>query len=184
MNAAAAAELVLMAGIVPLWILAGLADWWCHRRTAIERTSGWRENAFHWLLLAEGGVALVATALLEIDAAVLLVLAAFLAHEATTYIELRYTVPRREVRPLEQMVHSFMEILPLALLGVLAVIGWDDVQALFGAGAPDFGLRLKEQPWPASYLLGVAVAVLLLNVLPMAEEGVRCWRARRYGGVR
>lgn len=174
-----AAELVLMAGIIPLWILAGLADWWCHRRTAIERTSGWRENAFHWLLLAEGGVALLATALLEIDAAVLLlVLAAFLAHEVTTYIELRYTVPRREVRPIEQMVHSFMEILPLAVLGLLAVIAWEQVPALFGAGIPDFVLRPKKEPWPAGYLLGAGAAVLLLNVLPMAEEGVRCWRER------
>ena len=179
MNGLHAAELVLMAGMIPLWILAGLADWWCHRRTAIERTSGWRENAFHWLLLAEGGVALLATALLEIDAAVLLlVLAAFLAHEVTTYIELRYTVPRREVRPIEQMVHSFMEILPLAVLGLLAVIAWEQVLALFGAGVPDFALRPKKKPWPAGYLLGAGAAVLLLNVLPMAEEGVRCWRER------
>lgn len=179
MNAPHAAELVLMAAVIPLWILAGLADWGCHRGAAIERTSGWRENAFHWLLLAEGGVALLATALLEIDAAVLLlVFAAFLAHEATTYIELRYTVPRREVRPIEQMVHSFMEILPLAVLGLLAVIGWEQVVALFGAGIPDFALRPKKDPWPAGYLLGAGAAVLLLNVLPMAEEGARCWRER------
>ena len=172
------AEVVLMAGIIPLWILSGVADWWCHRRTGIERTSGLPENAFHWLLLAEGGVALLAVALLEIDAAVLLVVfAAFVAHEVTTYVELRYTVPRREVRPLEQMVHSFMEILPLAMLGVVAVLAWDQVLALFH-GTAQFALRPKQDPWPLPYLAGVAAAVLLLNVLPMAEEGVRCWRAR------
>ena len=172
-------ELVLMAGIIPLWILSGVADWWCHRRTGIERTSGVAENAFHWLLLAEGGVALLAVALLEIDAAVLLlVFAAFLAHEVTTYVELRYTVPRREVRPLEQMVHSFMEILPLAMLGVVAVLAWDQVVAMIGGGVAEFALRVKEHPWPVPYLLGVAAAVLVLNVIPMAEEGVRCWRAR------
>jgi hypothetical protein len=179
MNAVHAAELVLMAAVVPLWVLAGLADWWCHRRTAIERTSGWPENAFHWVLLAEAGIALVAAALLEVNAAVLLlVFAAFLAHEVTTLIELRYVVPLREVRPLEQMVHSFMEILPLVVLALLAVMRWDQVLALFGAGAPEFALQPKADPWPANYLLGAAVAVLLLNVLPMAEEGVRCWRAR------
>jgi hypothetical protein len=179
MSAQRAAELVLMAGVIPLWILSGVADWWCHRRTAIERTSGLAENAFHWVLLAEGGVALVAVALLEIDAALLLlVAAAFLAHEITTYVELRYTVPRREVRPIEQMVHSFMEILPLAMLGLLAVIAWEQVAAVVGGGAADIGLRLKENPWPVPYLLGVAAAVLVLNVIPMAEEGVRCWRAR------
>ena len=175
-----AAELIVMTGLVPLWIAAGLADWACHRRTRIERTSGLRENLFHWVLLAEAGVALVAVALLEITAGVLLlVFAAFLAHEVTTYVELRYAVPRREVRPGEQMVHSFMEILPLALLGLAAVIGWEHVQALFGAGAPDFGLRAKSDPWPAAYLLGAALAVAAFNVLPMAEEGWRCVRAKR-----
>ena len=173
------AEVVLMAGVIPLWILAGAADWWCHRRTAIERTSGLPENAFHWLLLAEGGVALLAVALLEIDATVLLVvLAAFVAHEVTTYVELRYTVPRREVRPLEQMVHSFLEVLPLAMLGVVAALAWDQAVALV-QGQAEFALRTKKEPWPLPYLAGVAAAVLLLNVVPMVEEGVRCWRERR-----
>jgi hypothetical protein len=163
-----------------LWIAAGLADWWCHRRTRIEHTSGLRENLFHWVLLAQGGVALGAAVLLEPTAGMLLlVFAAFLAHEATTLAELRYTVPRREVRPGEQMVHSFMEILPLLLLASLAVTGWEQVQALFGRGEPDFGWRWKAQPWPAAWLAGTALAVAAFNVLPMAEEGLRCLRARR-----
>jgi hypothetical protein len=176
-NAQDGARLVLMFGVMPLWILAGLADWWCHRRTSIERTSGLRENLFHWLLFAEAGVALLAVAVLEVNAALLLlVLAAFLAHELTTFVELRYTVPRRDVRPMEQMVHSFMEILPLLLLGLLAVMGWDRI---FDSAARDFALRATRAPWPPAYLASVAAAVLLLNVLPMAEETLRCWRARR-----
>lgn len=174
-----AAELLIMAVVVPLWIAAGPADWACHRRSAIERTSGLAENVFHWILLAEGGVALLAAALLEVNAAVLLlVFAAFVAHELTTYIELRYTVPRRDVRPVEQMVHSVMEILPLVLLALLSVTGWEQLRALSGEGTPDFGLRAKATPWPTAYLLGAAVAIALFNVLPMAEEGLRCARAR------
>jgi hypothetical protein len=173
------ARLLLMSGVVPLWILAGLADWWCHRRTAIETTSGLRENLFHWLLFAQAGVALGAVAVLEINAALLLLVsAAFLAHEVTTFIELRYTVPRRDVRPLEQMVHSFMEILPLLLLALLAVMGWDQLRALFDGGGGDFALRATRSPWPPAYLLAVTGAVLLCNVLPLAEEALRCWRAR------
>lgn len=167
-----------MYGVVPLWIAAGLLDWACHRRTGIERTSGLPENLFHWVLLAEGGVALVAAALLEANAAaLLLVAAAFLAHELTTYVELRYTAPRREIRPFEQMVHSFMEVLPLLLLALLAVIAWEHLVAQ--ASAPDLRLRWKEAPWPAGYLLATAAAVLLLNVLPMAQETWRCLRQRR-----
>jgi len=170
------ARLVLMFGVVPLWILAGLADWWCHRRTAIERTSGLRENLFHWLLFAEAGIALAGVAVLQVNAAILvLVFAGFLAHELTTYIELRYTVPRREVRPLEQMVHSFMEILPLLLLALLAVMGWD---RLADGAWRDLAPRVTRTPWPPAYLAAIAAAVLLLNVLPMAEEARRCWRAR------
>jgi len=69
------------------------------------------------------------------------------------------------------------------LLALLAVMQWEQVLALFDAGVPDFTLRAKEMPWPPAYLAGVAVGVLLLNVLPMAEEGVRCLRAQS-GGVR
>jgi hypothetical protein len=174
------ARLLLMGGVIPLWIAAGLADWWCHRRTRIESTSGLPENLFHWLLAAEGGIAILAAALLEIDAATLLVVfAMFLAHEATTYLELAYTVPRRDVRPLEQMIHSFMELLPLVILALLAAMNWEQVRALLGAGTPDFGLRTKEQPWPAGYLVAAAAAVFLFNLLPMAEETLRCLRERR-----
>jgi hypothetical protein len=175
-----AADLVLRYGVVPLLVVAGCADWWCHRATRIEATSGLAENVFHWVLLGQIGVALLAAALLEVNAAVLLlVFGAFLAHELTIYIELHYTVPRREVRPGEQMVHSFMEVLPLALLGLLAVLHWDQALALLGQRVPDFGLRWKEEPWPAGYLLGVAAAVGLFNVLPLAEESWRCLRQRR-----
>lgn len=177
-----AARLLLMYAVVPLWIAMGLADWWCHRRTAIERTSGLPENGFHWILLAEGGLALLAVALFEINAAVLLVVfAAFLAHEATTYIELRYTAPRREIRPFEQMVHSFMELLPLMLLALLAVIAWEQVLALFDQARPDFDLRPKAEPWPPAYLVGVACGVVLLNVLPLSEETWRCLRREQPG---
>ena len=180
MNAQDGARLLLISGVVPLRILAGLVDWSCHRRTHIERTSGLRENLFHWLLFAEAGVALGAVAMLEVNAALLLlVAAAFLVHEVTTFIELRYTVPRREVAPLEQMVHSFMEILPLLLLGLLAVIGWDQVLALSGGGRADFALRATSAPWPPGYLLAVAGAVLGLNVLPLAEEAWRCFQGKQ-----
>ena len=177
-----AARVLLMYAVVPLWIAAGLADWACHRRTRIESTSGLPENIFHWVLIAQGGVALLAAALLEVNAAVLLlVLAAFVAHELTTYVELRYTAPRREIRPFEQMVHSFMELLPLVLLALLAVMGWDQVLALFDGGGLDFSLEAKDRPWPPEYLLGAAVAVLVLNVLPLAEETLRCVRGRARG---
>lgn len=176
---AEAAQLVFMGGVVPLLVLAGLADWACHRRTRIEATSGLTENIYHWLLFGEMGIAIAAVALLEVNAAMLLlVFAAFLAHELTTYLELHYTVPKRAVWPGEQMVHSLQEILPLAGLGLLAAHNWDQALALLGQREPDFGLRWKEQPWPVEYLWGVAGAVFVLNIVPLAEESWRCVRPR------
>ncbi|MGV3573085.1 MAG: diguanylate cyclase [Ramlibacter sp.] len=183
MEAAEAARLILMYAVFPLWVAGGLADWACHRRTRIERTSGLPENIFHWGLFGQMGLAALAVGLLEVNAAILLlVFAAFLAHELTTYLELRYTVPRREVGPFEQMVHSFMELLPLVALALLATMAWDQALALFGIGEPDFSLREKEQPWPRGYLLAALGAGVLFNALPMAEETVRCLRHSREGG--
>jgi|SRR5688572_21407203 len=174
------ARILLMYVLFPLWVAAGLADWACHRRTRIEQTSGLRENLFHWLLLGEVGVAMLAVALLEVNAAILLlVFAAFLAHELTTWIELQYTVPLREVGPTEQMIHSFMELLPLLALALLAVQNWSQVLSLLDESMPDFGLRWKEEPWPAAYLWGALAAAVVLNFLPLAEETWRCWKAER-----
>ena len=178
------AALLLIVVVFPLWIAAGLADWACHRATRIESTSGLTENLLHWVLLAQAGTAVLAMALLEINAAVLLiVLAAILLHELTVWLELRYTVPRRNVRPIEQMVHSFEELLPLAALILLAAIAWGQALALVGVGgeSADFGLRWKEQPLPPALLLGGTVAVLLFNVLPLSQETAACLRARRRG---
>ncbi|MDB5947562.1 MAG: putative rane protein [Ramlibacter sp.] len=178
---AEAARTVLMYLVFPLWVLAGLLDWICHRRTAIERTSGLKENLLHLLMTAEVGIGMLAVALLEIDAAVLLiVLAVFVLHELTVYWDLHYTTPLRPVRPFEQMVHSFLELLPLLSLALLATVRWDQALALAGLGPQpaDFSLRLKAQPLPPAYLLGGLLAAVVLNALPLLEETWRCWNAR------
>ena len=38
---------VLLFGIVPTWLAAGVVDWWCHRRTGIEENSGLPESLSH-----------------------------------------------------------------------------------------------------------------------------------------
>jgi len=37
--------------IMPLWMVAGLLDWYHHRRTKIEKTAGTRESMIHALIL-------------------------------------------------------------------------------------------------------------------------------------
>jgi hypothetical protein len=176
------ARTILMYLVFPLWVAAGLTDWACHRRSGIERTSGLKENLLHLLMTAEVGIGMVAVALLEVNAAVLLVVAAvFVLHELTVYWDLHYTTPLRNVFPFEQMVHSFLEILPLLSLALLAAMQWDQARALVGLGpaAADFSLRWKSDPLPPAYLVSGLLAAVFLNGLPLLEETWRCLRAGR-----
>jgi hypothetical protein len=158
--------------VYPVWVLAGLADWACHRATGIATTSGIKENMLHWLMYAEIGVGMLAVAFLEINAGVLaVVFGVFLLHEATVYWDLDYSTMLRDVGPFEQMVHSFLELLPLVSLGLLAVIAWPH--------GMDFSLRMKEQPLPFDYLAAAGGASLLFNGLPLLQETWSCLRPRR-----
>ncbi|RYY95211.1 MAG: diguanylate cyclase [Comamonadaceae bacterium] len=177
-----AARQLLMYVVFPLWVGSGLADWFCHRAMRLPQTSGLRENLLHVLMFAEMGLAVLAMALLEINAAALLLVAACIAsHEFTVWIDLRYSVARREVPPVEQMVHSAQELLPVTALALLVLMAWDQALALVGLGeaSPDFRLRPKGQPWPLPGLLGCFALAVLANALPLAQETWACWRARQ-----
>lgn len=166
----ATAAFILVYLVFPAWVAAGFADWACHRRTGIAITSGLRENLMHWLMYAQAGAGLLALALFEINAGVLAIVAVvFLAHEATVYWELAYSTLRRDVDPAEQMVHSFLELLPLVSLALLAVI----------ADRGDWALRLRPDPWPWQYLAAGAAATILFNALPLAQETAACLKARK-----
>jgi hypothetical protein len=171
------ARFILMYVAFPLWVTAGFADWVCHRRTGIALTSGLKENLLHWLMYAEIGVGLLAVALLEINAAVLvIVFIVFLLHELTVYWDLNYSTLVRDVGPFEQMVHSFLELLPLLSLAVLAAAAWPQALALVGLGdeARDWTLRLKSEPLPPNLLqVGLALS-LIFNVLPLLQETWSC----------
>lgn len=156
------------------WLLAGWCDWWCHRRTRIESTTGLAECLFHWLLLALGAVALALALWLQPSWWLMgLLLFLWLVHQATTWVELRYVVQRRNVLPIEQMVHSFLEIIPLALIVVIALDGWTSGQLR------EAGWSLRVRPWddivqqPLAYY---AAATAVLVAVPFAEEAWRCWR--------
>lgn len=167
-------------GIAPLWLGAGLADWFFHRRTCIESTSGLPESTLHLAMLAQIGIPALAVVFLEINALVLaLVLAGLLVHTLTTYADLAYTHPRREIGAGEQMAHCLLAVLPLLAACFLGVFSWPKVLALLGWAVSDWRVVLRSQPiappiW--GFMLGIAaIGVGGLNL----EEWVRCWRYRR-----
>lgn len=169
-------QTIVLYFVVPAWLLAGFADWLCHRRSHIEATSGARESVLHLLLLVEMGLPLLAVIYLEVNALILgLLLAAFVAHELTTYVDLRVATSSRRVGAVEQLIHSVLEMSPLLVLLLLASAHWGQWLALFGLGpeARRFDLAWSANMPPATYSAGLIVAVLALALLPYCEELLR-----------
>ncbi|MEU0108438.1 diguanylate cyclase [Streptomyces sp. NPDC006251] len=177
-----AARRWLIGAVMPLWLGAGVADWYQHRRTRIEATAGTRESAMHALMLAEAGVPVTLGLLCEVNAGVLATSAGALgAHSATAAWDVRYADQRRRIAPIEQHIHSVLEVVPLMATSLLAVLHWDQARALVGQDShrPDFRLRLKRRdPLSARARAGLLGAFVLCGALPYAEEMWRCWRAR------
>jgi hypothetical protein len=170
----------LMYVVVPVWLLAGLADYLCHRASHIERTSGVAESLLHLLQFGEVGLPLLAALFLEIDAAVLLMmLAGLVLHQATAVLDVRYANATRRVPPAEQHVHGVLEMAPAIATASVAILHWPQFLSLFGIGDARFTLELKHIPLPGWYLSMVMAGVVVCGVLPYGEELVRTLRASR-----
>jgi hypothetical protein len=172
---------VLMYFVLPLWLVAGFADYLCHRASRIATTSGPKESLIHLLMLGEIAVAVTAAMALTINAAViLLMIAMWAAHEATALWDVTFAHHRREVTPIEQWVHSYLGVLPLLSLVLVVVLNWSQFLALFGMGPqpPSFDIAWKEPPLPWGYVAPVIGATLLFEVLPYLEELGRGVRAQ------
>ncbi len=175
----------LLLVLMPAWLLVGLADWWCHRKSDIEHTAGVRESLIHLALSAQAAFAIMPALLLEINAAIIAnMIAMFVAHELTTNLDVRIAAPRRALTPLEIRVHNFLTGIPFA--GVLLVMAThiDQAAALFGLGTvdADFSLRWKATPLPLGYIVTWVAASALFNVLPFTEELLRGLRSMRHRG--
>jgi hypothetical protein len=173
---------VLMYFVLPVWLAAGFADYLCHRAANIATTSGAKESLLHLLQFAEMGVAVLAALFLEINALVLLIMfVCFLLHEATALWDVSYAVETREVTPIEQHIHSFLEMMPLMGLALIAILNWPQFLALFGLGAEEarFDIVLRQGPPSWIYVVIMLGLVLVFEVLPYLEELVRGLRANK-----
>ncbi|WP_416481848.1 diguanylate cyclase [Streptomyces sp. CL12] len=172
----------LLYGLLPGWFVPGLADWAMHRRTRIEDTAGTKESLIHSLMMAEVGVPIALTLRYEVNPLLLTAqLGAAAVHEATALWDVRTAVGSdREVRPVEQHIHSFLESLPYGGLVSLMCLHSDQVRSLLrgGRGDPDaWRLLPRRHPLSAGYLAGVGVAIGVCVLLPYGEELRRCLRA-------
>lgn len=172
--------LILMYFLLPVWLAAGFADWLCHRASHIESTTGAKESLIHLLMFAEVGIPLLAAMFLDVNALVIAVMiVAFFVHEATAIWDVRYATTARTVAPVEQHVHSFLEMIPLMGLVSVVSLHWGQFLALFGAGPETarFEIVWKSQQLPVTYIACVMTVILLFELLPYVEEFVRGLRA-------
>jgi hypothetical protein len=173
-----AAAMVLLFGVLPLWSVAGLADYFCHRASSIETTSGPWESLLHLMQLGLMGFPVLLGLVLEINAGLLLLmLACLLLHHWVAWLDISYANNTRIVAPVEQMIHSLLEILPWTAFLLAGILYWDQLTALFTAPAhADFAPRFKTHPLPMAYIATFLTQAFLLNVLPSLEEMARTLR--------
>jgi hypothetical protein len=156
-------------GLYPAWLAAGGLDYLCHRRTDIDHTSGVTESWLHVAQLACMALIVALGVLAHITLAVFIVLAlAALAHSALAFIDVSYTQSRRAITPLEQLAHNYLEVLPLVVVALLAVIHWPLEKDVWFAARPGIG-------WGHALLLG---SFAVLAGVPVFEELLRTLRTR------
>ncbi|GCB44529.1 diguanylate cyclase [Streptomyces sp. NL15-2K] len=183
----------LLYGLLPSWFVPGLADWVMHRRTRIEETAGTKESLIlphclkgvggaPTLMMTEVGVPIALTLRYEVNPLLLSVqLGGAAVHEATALWDVRTAVKsERQVKPVEQHIHSFLESLPFGALASLMCLHADQVRSLLrgGRGDPDaWRLVPRRRPLSPGYLVGIAAAIGTCVLLPYGEELLRCRRA-------
>lgn len=175
-------ERLLLGALLPVWMLAGVADWACHRRERIELSAGWKESALHLLMIGELGLAVVLLLWCQVTATVLLL--AFVAcvpHEITLWVDINYASARRVIPPIEQWVHGMQMGLPWLGFVTLCIVHRGQALAMLGLGSAtaDWALRWRDPPVPVEAKAAVLSAAVLMVLLPFLQEWQRCRRAAR-----
>jgi hypothetical protein len=134
-------------------------------------------------MLTEAAPIALTPLLFEINAgALLLMLSALAAHEATAAWDVSMTAPRRVIEPTEQHIHSVLEIMPFCVASLYSATHWQRLRSIFRRPrAADFRLRPKRPRASAAQVAGLVSAITLFDFLPHLEELWRCWVAERKG---
>lgn len=171
---------LLLYAVFPLWLIVGLADGLCHQLTDLPHTSGVRESALHVAMLSQLGLGTLIVLFVEISAPVLFMLGGIVvAHTLTTYVDIAYTLGRRRIGALEQMIHGWLQILPFIAWGLLALAHWPQTLALVNGDIATWSLQLRDPPLPAALVVSVIGLSVVFAAAPVFLELLQAWRTGR-----
>lgn len=159
------------------WLLAGLGDFACHRRQHLAQTSGAAESAMHLVQLALLGAVVVIWLAFEPSLTTLGLQAVLVcAHAVAGYLDTRVAYGRRAIPPVEQHLHSVLDMAPWIALAVLLVSE--------GRLAQETGWVTALRTFDADHLRLCGLVLLpplLLCVLPASLEFLHAMRVARGG---
>lgn len=166
---------------LPLWLIMGCADYWCHRKSKIELTTGMKESVYHAVMGVQIGIPVFLGLFFKINVLLLLIMFVVLIfHEWVAHHDVKYALHTREISIFETHVHSFLEVLPFVIVGLIVCINWNAFVDLITLDwANHMSLTLREKPLDFNYVVGYVALMLIADVLPFLEEFIRCYRHRK-----
>jgi hypothetical protein len=162
---------------LPLWGIAGFADWLCHRATNIESTSGLKESLMHSVMGIQVGIPIVLCLTFRVNVLILLLcLVAWCLHELIAHLDVHYASKKRKITIWEMHAHSYLATLPLYMLSIIAVINWPvvvDLVQFNWAGQMTLSPMEYEHGF-TGYLPTYLMFMAVVCVFPYMEENLRC----------
>ena len=177
---------VMLYVLLPLWGIAGMLDWWCHRNTEIEKTSGLHEAYVHCLMGVQIGIPVVLSLLFEVNVLIMLLcFASLIAHELVAHYDVHFTTGKREISIWEVHAHNYLATLPFFLLLLIIVRKWEvflDTVTLNWSGG--FGFEWRQEPLGSSgnYAMSYMVVMAIFVVFPYMQEWWRCYKYEKEHG--
>lgn len=168
--------------ILPLWVICGSLDYFCHKATKIEENSGVWESFHHSIMGVQVGIPIWLGIYCEINVLVMLIsFACFIIHEWTAHNDVVVAVHDREVTPREQHIHSYLITIPFYVLSLAICRNWESfLKTITFQWQGELSLVFRDEPLGTNaYVAWYATLMLVVAVIPYTEELIRCVRYAR-----
>ena len=177
---------VILYVLLPLWGIAGMLDWWCHRNTEIEKTSGLKEAYIHCLMGVQICIPLVLSLLFEVNVLIMLLcFAALIAHEVVAHYDVHFATGKREISIWEVHAHNYLATLPFFLILLIIVRKWEvflDTVTLNWSGGFGVEWRKEQLGNSGNYATFYMALMAIFVVFPYMQEWWRCYSYEKKHG--